>query len=177
MRAGFSYLVILIALTLLCAACDKGGDGGGGSGSGGGPGGAIVGNVASSSELNFASQVLALVNQERANNGSLPPLSNNAAMAQVAYDHSWDMRYRSFFAHTNPGGATPFDRMAYAGIGYSNAGENIAMGYATAADAMAAWMTSSGHRANILNVNYTEIGIGVREGPGGPWWTQLFRKP
>ena len=105
MRAGFSYLVILIALMLLCAACDKGGDGGGGSGSGGGPGGAIVGNVASSSELNFASQVLALVNQERANNGSLPPLSNNAAMAQVAYDHSWDMRYRSFFAHTNLRGA------------------------------------------------------------------------
>jgi uncharacterized protein YkwD len=179
MRAKLAYVLITMALMLLAGACDKGGDGGGGSGSGSGSGagGAITGNSASSNELNLASLVLALVNQERANNGSLPPLSSNTAMAQVAYDHSWDMRYRNFFAHTNPGGADPFDRMAAAGIGYSNAGENIAMGYATPADVMTGWMNSSGHRANILNVNYTEIGIGVREGPGGPWWTQLFRKP
>jgi uncharacterized protein YkwD len=177
MRATWAYLAILIALTLLLAACDKNGDGGGGGGNGGGPGGAITGNAASSSELNLAAQVLVLVNQERANNGGLPPLVNNAAMAQVAYDHSWDMQNRSFFSHTNPGGADPFDRMAGAGISYSNAGENIAMGYATPADVMTGWMNSSGHRANILNVNYTEIGIGVREGSGGPWWTQLFRKP
>ncbi|CAG0933322.1 hypothetical protein PLCT1_02332 [Planctomycetaceae bacterium] len=177
MRAKLAYLLITIALTLLAAACDKGGDSGGSSGSGGGPGGAIVGNTASSSELNLAVQVLALVNQERANNGGLPPLANNTALAQVAYDHSWDMQYRNFFSHTNPGGADPFDRMAAAGISYSYAGENIAMGYATPADVMAGWMASSGHRANILNVNYTEIGIGVREGTGGPWWTQVFRKP
>ncbi len=175
MRLLPAYLFVTIALALTIVACDDNEDSGGSGSSG--PGGATVGNTASASELSLASQVLVLVNQERANNGGLPPLSNNPALAQVAYDHSWDMRSRGFFSHTNPGGADPFDRMAYAAIPYSAAGENIAMGYATPNDVMAGWMASSGHRANILNSNYTEIGIGVREGSGGPWWTQLFRRP
>ncbi|CAG0987768.1 hypothetical protein PLCT2_02286 [Planctomycetaceae bacterium] len=176
MRTLPAHLMATLALALLIAACDDKDDSGG-SNSPSGPGGAVIGNVATANELSLASQVLVLVNQERANNGGLPPLTNNAAVAQVAYDHSWDMRSRGFFSHTNPGGASPFDRMAYAGIAYSSAGENIAMGYATPNDVMAGWMASSGHRANILNTSYTEIGIGVREGPGGPWWTQVFRRP
>lgn len=168
------YPIAIALFVSLAAACEKEGDSDSSSGSG--PGGAKVGNIATANELSLASQVLVLVNQERANNGGLPPLSNNAAMAQVAYDHSWDMQARSFFSHTNPGGADPFDRLAFANIAYSSAGENIAQGYATPNDVMAAWMASSGHRANILGA-YSEIGIGAREGPGGPWWTQVFRQP
>lgn len=177
MAKANTYLVFAALLALFLGACDDQDGKSSSASSGSGPGGAIVGNTPTANEISLASQVLVLVNQERANNGGLPALSHNAAVAQVAYDHSWDMRQRSFFSHTNPGGASPFDRLAFAGISYSAAGENIAMGYATPNDVMAAWMASSGHRANILNANYTEIGIGVREGPGGPWWTQVFRRP
>ena len=68
--------------------------------------GAQTGNTATATELSLAQQVWTLVNSERAAN-SLPPLSYNPAVAQVAYDHSWDMDYRNFFSHTNPDAAGP----------------------------------------------------------------------
>lgn len=181
-------LAFLLTLMLALTACsgDSGGDsssgsssGGGSGGGGGGGGSAQTGNSATSAEQSLAQQVLALVNQERAN-ASLSPLSWSAECAQVAYDHSWDMDYRDFFSHTNPDGADPFDRMAAASIGYSAAGENIAAGQSTPAAVMTAWMNSAGHRANILNPNYTEMGVGVRDGSTGQYgiyWTQLFRRP
>jgi uncharacterized protein YkwD len=117
-------------------------------------------------------QVLTLVNQARASAGCAP-LVADSALAAVARAHSADMRDRDYFAHDTPEGLSPFDRAERAGVGYARA-ENIAYGQRDAAAVMEDWMDSSGHRANILDCKLTKLGVGVAEGPGGPWWTQLF---
>jgi uncharacterized protein YkwD len=116
--------------------------------------------------------MLALVNTARAGAGCAP-LVADAGLAAVAQAHSADMRDRDFFDHVNPDGLDPFERAEQAGQTNSRA-ENIASGQATAADVMADWMDSSGHRDNILDCELRTLGVGVAEGPGGPWWTQLF---
>ena len=60
------------------------------------------------------------------------------------------------------------------GISYRYAGENIAKGYRSAESVMNGWMNSSGHRANILNVNFGKIGVGYVETNGTTYWTQMF---
>jgi uncharacterized protein YkwD len=116
--------------------------------------------------------VLALVNQARVAAGC-GALTVDPALAAVARAHSADMRDRDYFSHTSPEGLSPFDRAEQAGIDYSRA-ENIAFGQADATAVMQAWLESPGHRANILDCDLTKLGVGVAEGPGGPWWTQLF---
>jgi uncharacterized protein YkwD len=116
-------------------------------------------------------QVLALVNQERAAAGC-GEVSADAGLAAVARAHSADMRDRGFFDHVNLDGLDPFARADAAGI--SARAENIARGQADAAAVMTGWMNSAGHRANILDCSLTRLGVGVAEGSGGPWWTQLF---
>ncbi|MBH5333480.1 sigma-70 family RNA polymerase sigma factor [Streptomyces pactum] len=118
-------------------------------------------------------EVVQLVNAERARNGCAP-MSVNSRLTAAAQGHSDDMARRDFFDHTNPDGAGPGERITAAGYRWSTYGENIAAGQRTAADVMRSWMDSPGHRANILNCSFTEIGIGYREGAGGPWWTQNF---
>lgn len=119
-------------------------------------------------------EVLALVNSERAKNG-LSALSWADDIAAVARAHSSDMINRGFFSHTNPDGESPFDRLKNNGISYRTAAENIAYGQKTPADVMNAWMNSSGHRANILNKNVTELGVGaVKNNNGTIYWTQVF---
>ncbi|MGY1821524.1 CAP domain-containing protein [Geodermatophilus sp. SYSU D00079] len=117
-------------------------------------------------------QVLSLVNQARATAGCAP-LAADSALAAVARAHSADMRDRDYFSHDTPEGLDPFDRAKQAGITYARA-ENIAYGQANATEVMDDWMTSPGHRENILDCELTKLGVGVAEGPGGPWWTQLF---
>ncbi|SET79247.1 Uncharacterized conserved protein YkwD, contains CAP (CSP/antigen 5/PR1) domain [Geodermatophilus poikilotrophus] len=116
--------------------------------------------------------VLALVNEARAGAGC-GALTADPALAAVARAHSADMRDRDYFSHTSPEGLSPFDRAERAGVDYSRA-ENIAFGQADAAAVMEAWLESPGHRENILDCELTRLGVGVAEGPGGPWWTQLF---
>lgn len=119
-------------------------------------------------------EVFALVNSERAKNG-LSALSWADDVAAVARAHSSDMINRGFFSHTNPDGESPFDRLKNNGISYRTAAENIAYGQKTPADVMNAWMNSSGHRANILNKNVTELGVGaVKNNNGTIYWTQVF---
>jgi uncharacterized protein YkwD len=122
-------------------------------------------------DLGAEDQVLALVNIERAAAGC-GALSGDAALASVARAHSADMRDRGFFSHTNPDGLDPFARAAQAGL--DARAENIAYGQPDPAAVMVAWMNSPGHRANILDCSLTRLGVGMAEGPGGPWWTQLF---
>ncbi|TFV59031.1 CAP domain-containing protein [Geodermatophilus sp. DF01-2] len=117
-------------------------------------------------------QVLTLVNEARAWAGCAPVVAD-APLAAVARAHSADMRDRDYFSHTSPEGLSPFDRAEQAGVDYSRA-ENIAYGQAGADAVMQAWMDSPGHRENILDCELTKLGVGVAEGPGGPWWTQLF---
>gem|GEM_PF-516334 len=101
-----------------------------------------------------------LLNIDRANNG-LKALKFNTKLTALGEKYAQDMINRKFFSHYNPEGQSPFDRMNEAGIKYSYAGENLAIN-TNVATAEKAFMNSSGHRANILNPNYTEVGIGVR---------------
>ncbi|MGW2130840.1 CAP domain-containing protein [Streptomyces coelicoflavus] len=117
-------------------------------------------------------QVLKLVNDERAKVGCRP-VAANSALRELAEDFSEAMATQGFFDHTDPSGATPWDRAAAAGIS-GLGGENIARGQAGAQAVMDAWMASPGHRANILNCDFTTLGVGVHFGSGGPWWTQDF---
>ncbi|MFE2978668.1 CAP domain-containing protein [Streptomyces sp. NPDC059258] len=126
----------------------------------------------SPTDASARSEVLALVNQERAKVGC-SPLSTSAPLTSLAQNFSEDMAARGFFDHTDPDGDTPWDRAAQAGVQGLGA-ENIARGQADAQAVMEAWMNSEGHRENILNCDYKTIGIGVHEGSGGPWWVQNF---
>ncbi|MFE9041453.1 CAP domain-containing protein [Streptomyces sp. NPDC007818] len=117
-------------------------------------------------------EVLRLVNVERAKVGCVP-VQPSDSLARLAGNLSADMANRGFFDHTDPDGATPWDRAQAAGI--TNLGaENIARGQVDATAAMVSWMNSDGHRANILNCDLTTLGVGVHFADGGPWWTQDF---
>ncbi|MGW1375589.1 CAP domain-containing protein [Streptomyces sp. NPDC002446] len=117
-------------------------------------------------------QVLALVNQERAQAGC-SPVTADRELAGLAQEFSDDMAARGFFDHTDPDGDTPWDRARDKGV-TNLGGENIARGQANAQSVMDSWMDSPGHRANILNCEYKTLGVGAHFGPGGPWWTQDF---
>ncbi|MBP2636763.1 MAG: SCP-like extracellular [Firmicutes bacterium] len=106
-----------------------------------------------------------LLNADRAANG-LPALKLNTSLVKLARNYAQDMINRNYFSHYNPEGQSPFDRMQQAGISYSAAGENLAINTSVTA-AEKAFMNSSGHRANILNSNYTEVGVGVRTSSSG----------
>ncbi|MFF4368849.1 CAP domain-containing protein [Streptomyces sp. NPDC001594] len=117
-------------------------------------------------------EVLALVNQERAQAGCVP-VRANPPLAALAAAFSKDMAVRGFFDHTDPDGNTPWQRAQNAGI-TGMGGENIARGQGDAKTVMESWMNSPGHRANILNCEFRTLGVGVYFGAGGPWWTQDF---
>jgi uncharacterized YkwD family protein len=117
----------------------------------------------------FASQVVALVNQERAKAG-LKPLQADRALTAVALDKAIDMHNNHYFSHNSPTYGSPFDMMRKYGISFRTAGENIAMGQRSPQEVMNQWMNSKGHRANILNPNFTKIGVAHYNG----YWVQEF---
>ncbi|MGH9643181.1 MAG: CAP domain-containing protein [Terriglobales bacterium] len=119
-------------------------------------------------------EVLDLVNKERTQAGC-KPLRLDPRLAAAATAHSEDMAKRGYFGHNNPDGASPADRIRAIGYEWASEGENIAVGYDSAERVMAAWMHSKGHRENILNCDFTDIGVGVADsGHGAPYWTQDF---
>ncbi|MGV9632530.1 CAP domain-containing protein, partial [Streptomyces sp. NPDC003487] len=95
-------------------------------------------------------------------------------LRDAAQAHSDDMAARDYFDHVSPDGTDPGKRITAAGYRWSTYGENIAKGQQTADSVMTSWMNSPGHRANILNCSFKNIGIGIHDGSGGPWWTQDF---
>jgi uncharacterized protein YkwD len=121
-------------------------------------------------------RAFSLLNADRAKNG-LPALRWNSNLAGLAEEYGQDMINRHYFSHYNPEGQSPFDRMRADGISYSYAGENLAIN--TSVDtAEQAFMNSPGHRANILNANYTEVGLGVRyDSRGSAYVVQEFIRP
>jgi len=122
-------------------------------------------------------EVIRLVNIERANRG-LKPLAHNWELSRVARFKSMDMRDRAYFSHQSPTYGSPFDMIRNFGLSYTAAGENIAAGQQTAAAVVQAWMNSQGHRENILNSTYTQIGVGYASGGSmGHYWTQMFIRP
>jgi uncharacterized protein YkwD len=113
-----------------------------------------------------------LVNQHRSSIGC-PPLLIDSKVSEVAVGHSRDMLNRNYFAHTNPDGESPFDRLTSADIAYSRAAENIAAGQTSARQVLNDWLNSSGHRTNIENCAYTHHGIGRVDN----YWTHVFVTP
>lgn len=123
------------------------------------------------SVLSFEREVIRLVNEIRVQNG-LKPLTENWELSRVARYKSQDMVDNRYFSHTSPTYGTPFQMIKAFGLSYRSAGENIAYGQRTPQAVVNAWMNSSGHRANILNSSYTQIGVGYVS--NGHYWTQMF---
>ncbi|WP_350278645.1 CAP domain-containing protein [Kribbella sp. HUAS MG21] len=113
--------------------------------------------------------MLTLTNQERAKAGC-GPLRTNKALTTAAEAHAADMVAQHYFAHDSLDGRSPFDRMKAAGFTGGAMAENIAVGYSSAAAVVEGWMNSDGHRKNILNCEYTMIGIGYDSGVVKPEW-------
>ena len=121
--------------------------------------------------LQYEAEVIRLVNDIRKQNG-LSPLTANWELSRVARYKSQDMVDNRYFAHNSPTYGTPFEMMRAFGLSFRTAGENIAYGYATPQKVVDGWMNSSGHRANILNASYKQIGVGYVA--KGNYWTQMF---
>ena len=120
--------------------------------------------------LQVARQVIVLVNQERGKQG-LPALRENAQLMDSASVRSQELVTK--FAHERPNGEQGY-QLAFR-AGFNTVGENIAYGYLSAEQVMEGWMNSPGHRANILNTGFSEIGVGCYRGSDGRlYWTQLF---
>ncbi|HEX2316215.1 MAG TPA: CAP domain-containing protein, partial [Thermomonospora sp.] len=137
---------------------------------GSGPGGG--GSAPPSGAAGLEAAVVRLTNAERAKAGC-SALRVDQRLVASARRHSADMAAKGYFDHTSPNGDTFADRIKAAGYPSPGA-ENIARGHPTAAAVVQGWMNSPGHRANILNCGLKALGVGVRTGSGGPWWTQNF---
>lgn len=127
-------------------------------------------NQATYSLSQFEQEVVKLTNNERAKYG-LQPLKIDLKLSEVARTKSSDMKKNGYFSHTSPTYGSPFDMMKQFGVQYRAAGENIAKGQRSPQEVVNAWMNSEGHRKNILNSNFTHIGVGHVE---GNYWTQMF---
>ncbi|MDY3984113.1 SafA/ExsA family spore coat assembly protein [Dysosmobacter sp.] len=119
----------------------------------------------------YEAEVIRLVNEIRQQNG-LRPLTANWELSRVARYKSQDMADRGYFAHNSPTYGSPGQMIKAFGLSYRTAGENIAKGYASPQAVVNGWMNSSGHRANILNASYTQIGVGYVARSNH--WTQMF---
>ncbi|MFC9289550.1 CAP domain-containing protein [Streptomyces sp. NPDC057052] len=116
-------------------------------------------------------RVVALVNSERAKAGC-SPVTLNAKLSQAAQAHSADMASHNTMSHTGSDGSDPGQRITRAGYLWSTYGENVAYGYSTPEQVMAGWMASAGHKRNILDCGFKEIGVGLAQ--PGDYWTQDF---
>ncbi|MGN9865788.1 CAP domain-containing protein [Bacillus swezeyi] len=126
---------------------------------------------ASSSVSAYEKEVVELTNAERKKQG-LKPLTLDEKLSKVARTKSQDMKDNNYFDHNSPTYGSPFDMMKKFGISYRTAGENIAKGQRTPQEVVKAWMNSEGHRKNIMNPDFTHIGVGYVK--DGNYWTQQF---
>lgn len=112
---------------------------------------------------------------------NISPLIFNDTLAYSAQLKANDMSEKSYFAHTSPEGKSPWYWFTQGGYKFIYAGENLAVNFIDSDDVVTAWMNSAGHRANILNGNFTEIGIaiapGTYNGRESIYVVQLFGKP
>lgn len=116
--------------------------------------------------INLSSKnVIDITNQARASNGNLPALKENSKLDFSAEKKLQDMFVKQYFEHTSPSGVGVSDLGAQVGYEYIIIGENLALGnFKDDQSLVDAWMASPGHRANILNKRYTEIGVSVGKG-------------
>ena len=111
----------------------------------------------------FASALVDETNLARSAD-SLGTLTTNATLERAAQMKADDMAAKGYFAHNSPDGKTPWYWFAEVGYDYAAAGENLAVNFSDSKDVIEAWMRSPKHRANIMNGNYTEIGIATAHG-------------
>ena len=108
------------------------------------------------------------INAERAARG-IAALEISTVLGGKARVKSQDMAENGYFSHTSPTYGSPFTMMRSLGVSYTSAGENIAKGYTSAEDVVAAWMASPSHRANLLASRYVTVGIGYADGYWAQW--------
>ena len=139
----------------------------GGSGTASGPSGSV------------ASDIVRYTNDARARNG-LPALAANSRLMEAARLHAEQMASYQRLDHTISGARYPtmLSRIEAVGYNYANVAENVAWNQQSAQSAVTTWMNSSGHRANILDPQLTEIGAAMARSPRGePYWIQVFGRP
>lgn len=113
---------------------------------------------------NISSEKLVqLTNEERVKN-NLPPLNADKELSEAAREKAKDMFSKNYWAHNGPDGKTPWTFILDSGYQYIYAGENLARDFNKTEDVIRAWMKSPGHKANILSVNYQDIGFAVVSG-------------
>jgi uncharacterized YkwD family protein len=125
----------------------------------------------------FEAEVARLVNEERTSRG-IAALTVNARLSEIARTKARDMRDDNYFGHNSPTYGTPEQMLNRFGVTFRSYGENIAAGQPTPEAVMRTWMNSSVHRGNILDPNFTDIGVGYVAGTSTSryqhYWTQLF---
>lgn len=121
----------------------------------------------------YQGEILRLVNAERTKAG-VDPLTLNATLCTAAQLRAQELPTQ--FAHTRPDGTQCFTVLDQVGQNYRTAGENIAAGQTSPAQVVSDWMNSPGHRRNILDASFTQLGVGyVQTDSGyGEYWVQLF---
>ena len=136
----------------------------------------------------IATRVLALVNDARAHGRNCGgtyfpparPVVFNEALTSAARGHAEDMARNNYFSHESRDGTSPSARVEQAGYDYRGTAENIAAGQMTPEAAMAAWITSPGHCANLMDASYTDMGVALasnRRSQLGAYWAQVFGEP
>lgn len=129
-------------------------------------------DISDETTLSYAEQVIKLVNEERAKAG-LPALKMDSAVTSAANIRAKEIKQK--FAHTRPDGSNFSSVLKEQGVTFRGSGENIAWGQKSPEQVMNGWMNSEGHRANILNKNFTTIGVGhYQDANGVNYWVQLF---
>lgn len=130
-------------------------------------------------------RVLALVNAARADRrrcglkrfGAVPPLAASRALQAAAAAHAEDMARRGVMDHAGGDGSTPAERATRAGYAWRTVGENVATGQSTPEQVVEEWLDSPRHCANIMDADYTEMGVAVASNASGVYWAQVFGAP
>lgn len=131
------------------------------------------GDISDEEALSYAEQVIRLVNEERAKAG-LSALTMDENIMAAANVRAKEIKQQ--FSHTRPNGSSFSSALTEQGVSFRGSGENIAWGQKTPEQVMEGWMNSDGHRANILNKNFKNIGVGYYQDENGVnHWVQLFK--
>jgi uncharacterized protein YkwD len=129
-------------------------------------------------------RLVAATNQARQAHGC-PPVTLNEPLNRAAQSHSMNMALDDFFGHVGPDESTAADRVSAAGYRWQDVAENLTAGYSTPEEAVEAWLSSEGHRRNLLNCDLTEMGAGLyylksdtgRIRDMNYYWTQVLARP
>lgn len=131
--------------------------------------------VAPANVNQLATEIAAGLNQSRRANGAAP-LRFNRQLGQAAMVHACDMLENNFFDHRGSDGSNSQARVQNAGYRDCIVAENIAWGYPRSEQIVNGWLNSPGHRRNMLHPRVEEFGVGITQGPKGPYWVLIVGK-